>query len=647
MFHSKSSRIVAIMILVLILGSGSALGQKWGKITDEEKLIGPPADYPEANSIILFDKGHIEIKRKNIRIDYHVRIKVLTVDGIDEVGNQSIVYNDKYDKIKNFKAHTITPEGKKIKVEKDAIFDKTVGNRKEKTFAFPSVGVGSIVEYKYSHISDRHYYLRPWYFQNKIYTLKSEVAVTIPTGFTYTVQYQNMPPQFRDPVLNEILDPDESYPGAKIKTFVWTRENLPPVTDEPYMSAEDDYRSALRFRITLYENPYVHYSYEESWPELGAFRQQTLDEYCNVNDEVRKLAEEITAGLTTDIEKSMALHTYVANSFKTSSDYNSKYFMHDKMSKFLAEKHGTGEEKNLLLCELHMALDMPAFPVLISRRSHGKFYADFAYLPQFDYLIAFVQLGNDYDFIDASSKLSPYGVLPPNCLVDGGLLIDGEKSQLVRIREKTLYSGRTDLTRIHITADGTAACSTSCSFRGYYASLYGNRHEINDPVDFVEDYFLDKLDMEYILGEHECVLDSTHEFVLKMDYTSDEIVEQLDNNLIVKIVSYGFRDNPFKSEKRFFPVDFQYPFTYRNVMKVVVDGEVQESVLPEDLTYSCSGATFERKTTVQDSVVVVDSKLIIEKPQFLPNLYNQLRKFFDEVSLSSEDELAFVMAGTE
>ncbi|MCP4685491.1 MAG: DUF3857 and transglutaminase domain-containing protein [bacterium] len=647
MSYSCVLRMVVVMALVLVLSAGSVAAQKFGKISDEEKLLGAPVDYPEANSMIVFDRSEIEISMDNIKINYHTRIKILTPEGIEEVGDQSVSYHEEYDKFKGFKAHTITPEGKKVKVEKSAIFEKTADEYREKTFSFPSLEVGSFIEYRYSVISKRFRYLRPWYFQSDIYTLKSQVAVTIPNGFTYNVQYQNVPPEFRKAELEEKIDVGAAFAGAKIRTFTWTRENLPPITDEPYMSARNDYRSALRFQLQIFENRYNLIKYQKTWPEQGERCQVWLDEYCNKDKEIKRLADEITAGLSNERDKSRAIHAFVADNFRTRNEYHNWYFMHDNIGTLLEEKHGTDEGKNVLLCELHNAAGIPAFPVLISRRSHGQFYSDFAYLPQFDYVIAFVQLGNEYEFLDVSSKFAPYGVLPPDCLTSGGLLVDEENSQLVRIRQKPMYSGRTDRTRVHVAADGTAACTTSCNFRGYYASLYGKRHESNDPDEFATDYFLDKMDVQYILGQHQCELDTASEFVFTMDYSSDELVEQLDENLIVKTVRYAYCSNPFESENRFFPVDFQYPFTYRNVMEIVVEGDVQESVLPQDLNYSCQGATFERKTTVKDSMVVVDTKLIVEKTKFLPNQYQQLRRLFGKIALSSEDEVAFVKAPTE
>lgn len=647
MLHLNLKFAGVCVVLALTLIAGSAGAQKFGKVTDEEWQVGPPVDYPEANAVILFDHGYVEISTENIVIDYHVRIKVLTDEGIEKTGNQSIYWDESYDKVKHFKAHTITPQGKKIKVEKNAIFDKTIGGYEVRTFAFPSVSAGCILEYQYTVVSKRFRYLRPWYFQNNIYTLTSQLAVTIPNGFTYTVQYQNVPPQFRDPDIDEKLDVDKAMTGGKLRTFTWTRRNLPPIIDEPYMSVVNDYRSALRFQIELYEDRYNFINFQQTWPELGADRQLVLDEYCNKDGDIKKLAGEITAGLVGVREKSEAIYDYVANNYKNKEEYNYWYCANEKMETLLAEKVGSPEEKNILLCELHKAAGLPAFPVMISRRDNGVFYPEFAYLPQFDYLIAFVQLGNDYEFLDASSRLAPYGVLPPNCLVSGGLLIDGDKSQLVKIPDRVMYSGRTDRTRMHLSPEGVATCSTTCNFRGYYASLYGRRYEENDPDDFIEKYFSERIGSTVNMGDYNCELDSAHQFVVTMNYSIDDLTELLDDNLIVKLLSFSYRNNPFKSDRRFFPVDFQYPFTYRNVLEVVVDGEVQQSILPEDVACDCGGAKFERKASLSDSVVVVDASLIVEQPQFRPVHYSQLRSFFDKVAQSSEDELAFVLAKTE
>lgn len=636
------------LILLLFVTSATAKDKiKFGKISDYEKAVGPPVDYPEANSLILFDRANATISNDNIEFKYHVRMKVLTVAGVDEIGEHSVTYYKKYDKLKRFKAHTITPDGKKHKIEKNAIFEKTSGNVKRKTFAFPALEPGAIIEYQYSIISKRYQYLKPWYFQNNIYTLKSEFSATVGSGFTYNVLYQNVPPEFREAKMKEVVDINQASTFATLKTYTWTRENLPPITDEPYMSDENDYRSSLRFQLVTYEDAYNYIKFLKTWPELGEIKQKDFDDYCNKDKEIKKLAEEVTQGLNTDIEKSRAIYEFVTNEYKTSEDYVYRYFVNEKLSDMLREKRGSGEEKNILLARMHAAAGIPSWPVLISLRTNSRFNPDFPYLPQFNYIIAFVQFEKSYEFLDTSNKLSPYGILPPQCLADGGLLVDGKNSELVRIPIRPIESIRTDRTRVYVSADGQVACSTQSRFTGYYASRMAKLLEKKDTEEFVKDYFVEDLNVTYSLGDYECALDSAGEFVMTANFTADELVTTLDNNLLIQTPRYYFQSNPFKSEKRFFPVDFTYPFTYRNIVDIFLEDTAVENILPESFFKVIDGAQIRRNASVNDSCITVDFTLIVEEPLFRPAKYPELRELFDMVARTDEDKVTVVLAGEE
>jgi len=40
-----------------------------------------PGDYPEANAVVIFSIGHLEVKSENVLLDCHFRIKILTEAG--------------------------------------------------------------------------------------------------------------------------------------------------------------------------------------------------------------------------------------------------------------------------------------------------------------------------------------------------------------------------------------------------------------------------------------------------------------------------------------------------------------------------------------------------------------------------------------
>ncbi len=641
-FKHTSITIVSLIALCFAMVSVAlADDDGWGDISDQDWAVQAPADYPEANAVIIIDRCRTDISTDQIEMAHYVRIKILTEAGIDEVGERSIMYREQ-DKMKRFKARTILPNGDKKDVDGKAIFEKEIGSLRETTFSFPALEPGCIVEYRYSVLTKNFYHPQSWFFQNRLYTLKSEYSSTLGHGFTYNVSYQNVPFMNREPKVEE--RPDLNYSvttGAKIKTYTWTMENIPPVKDEPYMSAEDDYRSSLRFQLASFQNQYNNIQFTRDWTELGKEYSNELDDYCNKDGEVEKLAQQITADLASSRDKSQALYEYVAGEFATTEGLT--FFEHDKISEMLEEKRGEGPEKNLLLAKLHQAAGLSAWPVLISTRDNARFNPRFPDLRQFNYMITFVQLGDQWEFLDAANKYAPYGILPSNCLTDGGFLVDGEKSQLVKMTIKPVTSARIDHTQMFIGDDGNVVCSTQVDLSGYYASTYAEEFEQTEEEEFVKDHFFDRLEIGCEPGAHQCGTDSLNQFIMNVCYTAPELARKLDNNIVITPVSYAFRTNPFKSQKRFFPVDFTYPFQYFNVVEIHVDGNPADYLLPENLAYEIGGASYTRSSEVTDSAIVIVSKLLIENPEFPPVRYPALREFFQKVAESAHDPLTVVL----
>ncbi|MCK5126937.1 MAG: DUF3857 and transglutaminase domain-containing protein [candidate division Zixibacteria bacterium] len=633
----------SIMCFLLLCSFQSASAQKFGKVQNSEWEIGAPVGFEEANAVILFDKATIKISPDYIEIDYHRRIKVLNSAGVKDIGDISIEYDEDYEKLMGFKAHTILPGGKKHKVKKDAIFEKKVDDFVTKTFSFPQVVPGCIVEYKYSIKTKNFWYARPWYFQGELYTYKSTFSVELWPGFSYAPTYNAVPFDKQEPTIKERSDPGITMGSRFIKCFTWKLEKLLPVTDEPYMSCINDYRASIRFQLISYTNPYgtVH-MYVKNWSDVGYDFAKYFDDYCNQNKEVKKLAERLTAGITDEREKSIALYNYVRDKIK-SADKLGRWFSHKKMKKMFETGFDSPEAKNLLIAELHKAIGLKAWPVLIKTRKKGKFDASFASGQQFNTLVTFVQIGNTWEFLNASNTFSPYGVLPPQCLTEGGLLIDGKNSELVRITIQPTGSYRTDMTKMIVHADGNVTCTTKCEFGGYYASNYGKKYHEDSHSDFVEKYYKDRLEYTCKFGKATCKLDESNHFVVNLNYTSSDMIKKLDENIQVTPVKFAYTDNPFDNEKRFFPVDFTYPFTYHNQNEIFFEGSVTDYVLPESVTEQINGASFQRQCVKTDSSVIIISQLKIDTAEFPPYCYNNIRSMFDKyVRFNSEKVTAII-----
>ncbi len=642
---SRNRSFIYIIILSLVI-SASISAQKFGKVDDAEWSISAPDDYPEASAVIIFDKQSIKVGLKNVKIERHVRIKVLRSTGIDEVGDQSIVYYQKHDKLKHLKAQTITPDGKKHKVEKDAIFEKTHNNWTTTSFSFPNVSEGVILEYRYT-INKKYFNLPTWYFQNDIYTLKSEITVSLSPGYAFDMLYRNVPSIYKNPKIESKPDP-KSGGYRKLKNYIWEMDNLLPVKDEPYMCAVNDYRASLRFLLISYTYPDGDvFPIVSSWQDQADDFEVYFDRYCNRDKEIKKLAEKITSGMTTQEEKSKAIFKYIKTNFKSSDDYNGTYFKQNKISDLLVEKVGTPEGKNILLVQMHRAVGIDSWPVLVSTRENGKFDPSYPDYRQFNYIIAFVQIGESWEFLDVADRNALYGILQPQCLTDGGFLIDGKNSQLVRMTIKPINSSRNDLTIMNIDTEGMAVCSTSSVMTGYYAAEMINQYDNTTSEKFIDKFIKKPVGKAVTLGEYICTPDQSSTFTVSGSFTSNELVRHLDENFVVKPVSFAFEKNPFKSKKRFFPIDFTYPFIYQNTVKINLDKTPKEIYLPKDVVNDIGKIRLSRTSTLDGSTIIITCTLEVVEPELKPSQYKHVKDLFEQLSLLDDEEISFVYETNE
>jgi hypothetical protein len=641
--RSVATLLTAAAIIFITPLSASADDFKFGKITDADWQQGAPVDYSDADAIILRDEGFMTVDLNAIQLERHIRIKILTEAGIEEAADQSVWWY-KDDKVKNLKAHTITPDGKKHKVKGDAIFKKSSGNYRAKVLTYPQVSVGSILELKYKIISQIYGSLDPWYFQNDLYTLDSKYSVKLYPGFEYTVIFSNVPGSAQEAKVTEERQPGGTF-AATINTFTWSMVNLPPVTDEPYMAAEDVYRSSLRFMLLKFENRYNRMSFQKNWSERGAgFQERVIDDYVNKRGDIKKLAEEVTSGLASPEEKSRAIYKYVSSNYHTEHEFGG-WLKNDKISELLETKSGSGEEKNILVAEMHRAVGIEAWPVMVGTRSKKRFNHNICSLAQFNYIITFVKIGDHWEFLDAASKYSPYGILPPELHAEGGLMLDGENSQPVRLIIEPIASFRSDHIRLFVDSDGAAVCSTISRFGGYYAAEYADRWDRRSPDDFIETYFAKRLCDNPTVGLYDCSVDSANCFTVALDFTTDELAEYFENTIVLNNLRYAFRENPFSKPRRFFPVDFTYPFVYQSIFEVHAADSTGQITLPDPVTYSIDGASVEVTSFVQDGFPVISTKLMIERPVFSPGEYDALRDLFARFAETTNEEVAIILLG--
>ena len=119
-------------------------------------------------------------------------------------------------------------DGREIPLPKDAVFKRRTsrsGKRFVSSIVFPGVEVGAVLDYKYRLRAVSLFSLEPWYFQEEVPTVYSEVVYDIPS--VVTVRFLHFgPAQDGHPAgtPRRLWTADGSGPGAE--TFRRSRTAL-------------------------------------------------------------------------------------------------------------------------------------------------------------------------------------------------------------------------------------------------------------------------------------------------------------------------------------------------------------------------------------------------------------------------------------
>lgn len=631
--------IVTSLVIIIFFPFLNISAAGWGDVSQREWNQTAPEDYLDANAVKLFDSLYVGVLREDAISYYvekvrHVRIKILNKEGIDEASDVEFSYH-KRTRVINLKAHTIKPDGTILEVNKENFLEKKVNDFRFTSFAFSSVEVGDILEYTYTLYSAGIMGYYKWYFHSNLYTIKSIFSLEVIPGFEYTFATSNIAEEFITPAKKK----NTRVQTGVTTTYTWKIKDLKPLKAEPFMGAINDYNANLIIQIMCMKSAGYRIDGFNDWKSYGEAFQRGIRGYTKKPRGFGKLIKDITSGLKTKYDKSKAIYNYVIDNIQTRQEDYGLGFKHESMDKLVKESHGSAIEKNILMIEMFKKARIKAWPILISTRDHGKIDPTVFREDQFNHLIIFAEVEEGGIYLDATSKYCPYGILAPQCRADIGLIIDDDKSELMRIITSQPKSIRVDLSKIHVDENGQAVCSLQSRFSGYMSIEIGRKYEVANQDMFIQNDFLGDLPQSYAIDSFSCSLNENNYFTIDAVLTFSDLLERFGENLSFPLLSYLFADNPFEAEERKFPINFNYPFTYHNITHVSIDEDINTFSLPEEKHFSADGLNYIRKAHRTEFGFSVEFKLEITKPLFSVEEYPVLKEFFKRVSTCAKEQI--------
>lgn len=632
----KVYAVSAVLTLALFsLTSGPALAEErvtptWGVMNRLEVGRDHLTDDPAAAASVVFDKGDIIVgPGYTFALRRRCRMQIFSPTGY-RYATTKIPYH-RGERVVGLEAHTITPDGRRVKVPKNRIYKIDNGRWRALVFAFPEVTPGCVVEYRYELQSRDFYYLRPWVFQTDIPTEYSELVVHLPPGFEYAAVingYNCINPPIRDAYYSA------EHRNARIKTFCWVAEDLPALRPLPFISSLEDHRASLDFQIICYRTQDADRRFIDSWTDLIERIRYWYDDLLSLSSESRRWAEKFAAASNDPRSYAKQAYRFCRDSIgfvaggRTVSAEDLR-----PVSEVLKDRRGSAVEKNLLLIALMRWADLAADPVLVSTMDHLYFDSRDHRLDQFNHVIVRWSVPEEAVFLDASDPAGWFGLLPPAAAVDQGIWIGREAGAIIDIPAVDYDHAAQLRAEFWLKPNGDATGHIDGRLAGFRAWEWSRRAAPGDFEAFAKSALMPAATNLHILGVDAPNHAENGVIEFSMDVVLSNVAMAGSGGLYFRPTGpFAMGDNPFIDPQRRFPVAFAFP--HSDIARIIwhlPDGyEVVET--PRGGGKHADYLDFTCGVSAAGRTITVERRLSVGRRYFPRSAYGELQDFFSGVA---------------
>jgi tetratricopeptide (TPR) repeat protein len=334
-----------------------------------------------------------------------VRVRVMSEAGVQQWGQLQIGYNSANEKVEIPYVRVYKQDGSVVKAGDDAVQDLSMPVEQEapvytdyrqKHVTVPGLRPGEVLEYDTITVIHtplaRGQFWADYDFDKTNIVLDEQLNVDVPAN--RPLKLKNKPG----------LDPKVTEEKGR-RIYHWTSSHLVREDDDKNKDAEKKKKKTPED-----DRPDVQLTTFTSWEEVGRWYAGLEKDRRAPTPEIRSKAEELTKGLTSDLDKTEALYDYVALNFRyVSLSLGLSRYQPHAATDVLHNQYGDCKDKHTLLAALLEAEGLHASSVLIN--SSRKLDPDVPSPGQFDHIITLLPLGNEQIWMDTTSEVAPFRLL--------------------------------------------------------------------------------------------------------------------------------------------------------------------------------------------------------------------------------------------
>lgn len=649
---------IAVLIISLCFSITTfAQDYDFGKVSKEElqEKFNPLDSSANATYLYKYRRTYFKYSQGigfQLFTDIHQRIKVYKKEGFENATHKVLLFNrggDK-EKVSSLKAYTYNLESGKIndtKLQKDGIFDTEYDDHRDLfKFTMPNLKEGSVVEFRYTIISDFFWNVDDFVFQHDIPVKKIEAKFEAPEYYNFkvnTIGFLHTNPEterrpdkitFQSKERNGFKGTTFSSSDLKFSKYVtsYNLNNIPALKDEPYVNNINNYRSAVKYELSYTKMPQSSPEYySTTWEDVV----KKIYESSNFGGELDKngyYEDDIDVLISSDSDPQKRVNL-IFNFVKARVNWNGNYgkYCADGVKKAYKDKVGNVAEINLMLTSMLQHAGLNAYPVLISTRDNGV--PIFPTREGYNYVVSYVKFTDGSAvLLDATNKYAEPNIVPFRVLNwQGRVIAEHGGSELIDLYPKAPSENSIALMG-NLDEEG--------NLKGQYRSMKTGHNALSFREGYVEankDEFLEKLENKYNgieISEYSVKneLDLSEPVVESYEFFKESQADIIGEKMYFSPMFFlKTSETPFKLEKREFPVDFGYPSNsiYRIMIKIP-EGYQIESV-PEPMVLALPDNLGEFKFNISgngNSIQAIISTKINEAI-ISPLYYDALKEYFN------------------
>jgi len=616
---------------------------KWNDFSENEENLKKYKIDSTAHAIVLNEIGYsFFTNNKSISIitRHYKKIKILDKQGFYKA-NIKLPYtlNDFDTKIKASITNFIDGKTETTYVKSFDIYTKKIDEYwVQKSFTFPNLKVGSIIEYYYEESSYDFDSLNDgWIFQSEIPKIKSTFRVKIPEYW----QYHMSSVAIDNPTFEQNGTVKKcfrlGYNTFDCIYFEIELTDIPAFEEEGFTTSKKNYLKQIIFskKVTQLNNK-VTKKYTTSWNDIDkrVFEGSLIGKkYDKKRFMKRKIPDEILEE-SDDLLRAKNIYTFIQKHYKW-NEATDNYNTRTAFSSIVADMY----DINVSLINALNAADIPTDFALLSTRENGIPTKLYPTVSDFNYVVAYTKINNVDYFLDATDKLIPFGMLPFRCLNNDVRIFDKSKGSYW-YNYVPSYSSLTNIYAIaNLTDDNELNIKTRVMYSGYYAHNKRKLIQENGLNDYL-DKFESSKDLNIL--EHEIQnIENINEPLIEIIEVDSETDFVSDNTIYLNpFIIKNFKSNPFNLESRNYPVDIGYKrkFQYNLVFNIPKNYKINSIPKNRNIQLPDNGGSLVYLIQATENKINIKFTFSLNKIRYQPEEYSLLKEYLSNL-ISAQNEM--------